>query len=818
MQSNVSSIRVSKKEIQEKGLYSISFRRNFTKNFIQITLFILTLALLLPLFNMLYQILSLGLPTMLNNFPFYFVTPSNASVLPQGAQNSIWSTLMLILTTCTFSLPIGIPAGIYLASSNGGKFTSIVRLIADVLQSAPSVILGFVIYVWWIIPRGPSGYGWIAGGLSLSFLMIPIVTRTTEEGIRTVPTAIYEASTSLGLPDWRITSSIVVRSAGSVILTGVMLAIARIAGETAPLIMTMLDSDRFGGFNTGSPSLTYKIFLYQYVSDIWTNSAWAMSLILVGMVLSISLVTRTGLLGKLWSYSTIKLMMIEFSVVVAIQVILSLSTDFALFLLVSLVLKYLIYDVLQKEDIMIKIWDNVIGKIVVLFIIIESILELIIYVMGTYNLLTYTFIDTIVSQIFSLYINNAYGILFRFSQFTVVGLGAFYFYKYYKKGLSGFDKIRLLIGFTFGLLLVRLTFFSVFLQFFDVIFVMFMIGIISRYTVLFSIKKAEILNNKVFNYLLWIISAELGIETLLYLGGYLTNYIYQINYRVSELLIILTGLYYIYYYFNVKTKGKPLNLEEIMKYLITIGFVVVSFLLTYHQNDIIMYVFLCTSLLHFFIWYLILDNGYFTKLWNNNLGKLLVYLEYLLIIVQGFLVAYNTLVNYIYQINNRLFYVLALAIILFVTAKYLYKQHSNYDRSKSFLVGLLFVNILQFVYPTLIPVNISLQYALAVAIFSQFIFGLLLKTEIVSIFLSKKDYNVVWKNIYVRIIFLFLALETLFEFVVMYSKVFVKETIPIIISLNGVLIYIILFFYFFNYVFKIDLIRKIFIRNVINYG
>ena len=823
MQSNIISNRISTKEIQEKGLYSISPRRRITKNLVAVILVLLTLLILLPLFDMLYEILYFGLPTMLKDFPFYFVTPTDASVLPQGGQNAIWSTLMLVLTTCAFSLPIGIPAGIYLASSNEGRFISLVRLVADVLQSAPSVILGFVIYVWWIIPRGTSGYGWVAGGLSLSFLMIPIVTRTTEEGIRTVPTSIYEAATSLGLPEWRITLSIAVKSAGTVILTGVMLGIARIAGETAPLIMTMLDSPTFGGFNKASPSLTYKIFLYQYVSVIWTDSAWAMSLILVGIVLAISLATRSGLLSKLWSYPTFKLLMIEFSVMVSIQTVLALTTSrtttisLALFLLISLALKYLVYDALQKVDLMDKIWNDIIGRIVVLFVIVESFLELIIYIMGTYNLITYTPLDAIITQINNYYTNNAYLFLFRLSEILVVGLGTFYTIRYFQKGFTGYDKIRLLISFTFGLLFIRLTFFSLFLQFFYNVFVMLTLGYTLLFILFYTIKKAEIVNENVLNYLVWVIGIFFGAEILLYLGGYLTAYLYQTNYRLSEALIIVLGLYYIYYYFAVKSKG-IVDFDEMMKYVLTIGFVAMCFFLTFLPNNFVLYVFLSTTLLQFFIWYIIFDNGYFTKIWTNVLGKLLVYFGCLEIIVQGLLLIVDKNVNYVYQINNSLFYVLTLAIALFVIGKYLFNQKTNFDRSQIILVGLFAINLLVFVYPSLIPANISLTYASATTIFGQFIFGLLLKTAVVTISLSQKEYGGIWNKISVRIIFLLGILETILEIIVIYFNISVKASIPIIMGINGILIYVIIFYYLLNYVFKVDLIEKIFLRNVINYG
>lgn len=822
MQPNETSLNITTQLIKERGLYSISRRRNFTKNLVAVVLFLLTLTILTPLFSIMYSILSNGLPVVLNHFPDFFVTPTNdpTYAIPKaGAQNAIWGTVILIITTTTMSLPIGIPAGIYLANMKEGPYTSLVRLIADVLQSTPTIILGFVMYIFWVIPRGTSGYGWIAGGLALSFLMIPIVTRVTEEGIRTVPNSIYEAAASLGLPEWRIMLSITIRSASSVILTGIMLAIARIAGETAPVIMTMLDSNVFGGFNTATPTLTYKIFLYQFTFPNWTAIAWGMALVLIGMIFLISVTTRTDILSRLWKHLTLKLIMIEFSVVLVIQTLLSLSSNFAVFLLIALFSKYLIYDVLQKEEILEKILENIIGKIVILFVIIESIIELLLFIIGTYSISIFPIIDNLIAFINSYYLKYGYLFNFRLSEFLIIALSLYYSYRYYQRGLSDLDLVRILIAISVGILLIRLTFFNVFMQFFNIIFVMFLFGIGLQFLFIELLRKTKWVTNISLRYLSIFVAIEAIIESLLYFAGILGNYIYQINFRLSEVLIVVIGVIAFYHYFvRTSEDNSSKNYLSLIQNVLNLSLGIIIFFLFFISNDIITYVFVSTLIATFCVWYIFVQGEYFSSFLNTNPGRIVIFLAFLEIIIQGILMIENKFTNYVYQINNRLFYVLATFIIVFILLKYFYNMKNNLERIQSIFIGILFICILQFVYPGFFVTIFLLKYSLFEVIYGQFVLGLLLKIGILYILLANNMYKNIWQNLAVRILLVLGAIETIFEAVVILLNLSTNAALPIIMIINGILIYFIIFYFLLLFVFKIDIISKLFIRDASYYG
>lgn len=209
-----------------------------------------------------------------------------------GIGNAILGSLMMTLLACAIGLPIGIAAGVYLSEMGDGWYGKLVRFIADTLTGVPSIIVGIFIYTLIVLPMGrQSG---LAGGLALAIIMIPIVARTTEEMIRLVPNSMREGALALGAPKWRVTWNIVLPAASTGIATGAMLAIARISGETAPLLFTALNS-RFYNYYYDQPMASLTVQIFNYATgpfDVEHQLAWAATLVLVGLILMINIGVR----------------------------------------------------------------------------------------------------------------------------------------------------------------------------------------------------------------------------------------------------------------------------------------------------------------------------------------------------------------------------------------------------------------------------------------------------------------------------------------------------------------------------------------------
>lgn len=209
-----------------------------------------------------------------------------------GIGNAILGSVMMTALASIIGLPIGILAGIYLAEFGNNLYGNVVRFLADTLVGVPSIIIGIFIYTLIVVPMGrQSG---LAGGLALALIMIPIVARTTEEMIRLVPDSMREGALALGAPQWRVTWNIVLPAASTGIATGAMLAIARITGETAPLLFTALNSRFYNVyFDQPMSSLTVQIFNYATGPfEVEHAMAWAATLILVAIILVINVLVR----------------------------------------------------------------------------------------------------------------------------------------------------------------------------------------------------------------------------------------------------------------------------------------------------------------------------------------------------------------------------------------------------------------------------------------------------------------------------------------------------------------------------------------------
>ena len=209
-----------------------------------------------------------------------------------GMANAIVGTLILIGIASVVGLPVGIGAGLYLAERGATKLANLVRFLADVLNGLPSIVMG--IFAWQFLVRPIGHFSALAGGAAIGAMMIPLVTRTTEEMVRTVPQSLREAALALGYPRWRTSLQIVLRTALGGIVTGVLVAVARVAGETAPLLFTAI-GNQFWSTKLTQPiaALPLQVFVYANSPyDEWHAQAWAGALVLIALVLLISVLAR----------------------------------------------------------------------------------------------------------------------------------------------------------------------------------------------------------------------------------------------------------------------------------------------------------------------------------------------------------------------------------------------------------------------------------------------------------------------------------------------------------------------------------------------
>ncbi|MBD0373316.1 MAG: phosphate ABC transporter permease PstA [Pyrinomonadaceae bacterium] len=209
-----------------------------------------------------------------------------------GIGNAILGTLILLGLGSVMGLPLGIAGGIYLSEFGDNWFGRTVRFVTDTLTGVPSIVIG--IFVYTLIVLRMKQFSTIAGGVALALIMIPIVMRTTEEMIRLVPTSLREGALALGAPQWRVTMGVVLPAASSGIATGCMLAIARVSGETAPLLFTAFGS-RFFNWHLDEPMASLTVQIYNYAIspyDEWHAQAWAATLVLMTLILAINITVR----------------------------------------------------------------------------------------------------------------------------------------------------------------------------------------------------------------------------------------------------------------------------------------------------------------------------------------------------------------------------------------------------------------------------------------------------------------------------------------------------------------------------------------------
>jgi phosphate transport system permease protein len=248
---------------------------------------------LLPLFFILFDLVIQGAGSL--SVAFFTKMPAPAGEIGGGVAHAIVGTLIIVGAASLIGLPLGIAAGIYCAEYPGSRLTWITRFVADVLNGTPSIVVG--VFAWTWIVATQKHFSALAGSAALAMLMVPMVLRTTEEMIKLVPNSLREAALALGYPRWRTSLSIVVRTTMPGIVTGSLLAVARISGETAPLLFTALGS-QYMSLDLNQPMAALPLTVFTYATgpfEEWHRYAWAAALVLILVVFVLSVGARLAI-------------------------------------------------------------------------------------------------------------------------------------------------------------------------------------------------------------------------------------------------------------------------------------------------------------------------------------------------------------------------------------------------------------------------------------------------------------------------------------------------------------------------------------------
>jgi phosphate transport system permease protein len=290
---------MSEPVVKQTAVQPVSFRRRFTDRVMTGAAIATVVIVLAPLVAIFGYLVYRGVGAL--DWAFLTQTPKPVGEVGGGMANAIVGSLLILGIASIIGVPLGVGAGIYLAEYGRNRLGSVIRFTCDVLNGVPSIVVGIVAYAIVVLPQGH--FSALAGGTALAIMMVPTISRTTEEMLLLVPQALREAAYGLGVPRWRTTLSIVLRTATSGVITGIMLAFARVAGETAPLLFTAL-GNTYWSLRYDQPIAALPLQIYTYANspyDDWHRQAWAGSLVLiiliVGSVAAVRYVVRRGSFG-----------------------------------------------------------------------------------------------------------------------------------------------------------------------------------------------------------------------------------------------------------------------------------------------------------------------------------------------------------------------------------------------------------------------------------------------------------------------------------------------------------------------------------------
>jgi phosphate transport system permease protein len=264
--------------------------RKWKSRGMSVLLGVCAVAVISPLFLVLYFLVSKGASAL--DWNFFTQLPKPTGELGGGMANAIVGTLMLLGMAAVVGVPVGVMGGVYLAEYGSDRANYWIRFMADVLNGIPSIVWGVVVWALLVVPfKTFSAY---AGGAALGFMMIPLIMRTTEEVLVLVPQSYREAGLALGIARWKIITVIVIKTALKGIITGILIATARIAGETAPLLFTALGNN-FWNHHLSEPIAALPLQIYNYAIspyEDWHRQAWAGALVLMAMILTLNIIVR----------------------------------------------------------------------------------------------------------------------------------------------------------------------------------------------------------------------------------------------------------------------------------------------------------------------------------------------------------------------------------------------------------------------------------------------------------------------------------------------------------------------------------------------
>ena len=277
------------------GSEHISFRI-FKDKLFKLSVIGFSFASILPLLFILFYIFKNGIAVI--NWEFLSELPKPVGEAGGGISNAIAGTIMLVIIASICSIPLGIAAGIYLSEHKQGKLSYVVRLCVEILQGIPSIVIGIIAYVWIVMPL--RTFSAFSGGIALGIMMLPIIVRSTEETLKLIPESLKEASLALGVPYYKTIMKVIVPAGLSGIVTAVIISIARVAGETAPLLFTAFGNP-FMNLNILKPVNSLPLLVFNYAASPypdWHALAWGASLVLAVLVLTLNVIAKV--LTKKW--------------------------------------------------------------------------------------------------------------------------------------------------------------------------------------------------------------------------------------------------------------------------------------------------------------------------------------------------------------------------------------------------------------------------------------------------------------------------------------------------------------------------------------
>jgi phosphate transport system permease protein len=250
----------------------------------------LSFIIIVPLFLIILHIVVNGISAI--NWQFLVSLPAPMGEKDGGIANAIVGTFIIIIISSILAIPVGVLSGIFLYEYQNSKFSEVIRMCVEVLMGVPSIVLGIIAYIWIVLSFG--SFSALSGSIALSIMMLPVIIRATEETLRLIPDTLWEASLALGVPYYRTILKVIVPAGFSGILTGILLSITRIAGETAPLLFTSFGNP-YMNLNIFKPTETLPHLIYVYATSPykqWHNAAWGASFILVVFVLGLNFITK----------------------------------------------------------------------------------------------------------------------------------------------------------------------------------------------------------------------------------------------------------------------------------------------------------------------------------------------------------------------------------------------------------------------------------------------------------------------------------------------------------------------------------------------